>query len=117
MSIAEQIALYESLNSQAGGAEPNGTVMPDHMGCEDPAAGGEVMKEARASERIEGPLEINVTWPATQQVKRAVTKDFSDGGAFVYVVFEPQPPIDTEMNLQLNNLVMGKNRRYSSREW
>ena len=70
--------------------------------------GWEMVKNTRASERIEAPLDIKVTWPATQQVKRATTKDFSDGGAFVLVAFEPPPPVDTEMHLQLNGSVLGK---------
>jgi c-di-GMP-binding flagellar brake protein YcgR len=66
------------------------------------------MKDSRTSERIEAPLDIKVTWPAMQQVKRATTKDFSDGGAFVHVVFDPLPPVDAEMHLQLNGSVLGK---------
>lgn len=66
------------------------------------------MENTRISERIEAPLDIKVTWPATQQVKRAVTRDFSDSGAFVLVAFKPHPPVDTEMHLQLNGLVLGK---------
>ncbi|MGD0585203.1 MAG: PilZ domain-containing protein [Oryzomonas sp.] len=66
------------------------------------------MKDARVDERIEAPLDIKVTWPAMQQVKRATTKDFSDGGAFVNVDFDPRPSVDTEMLLQLNGSVLGK---------
>jgi c-di-GMP-binding flagellar brake protein YcgR len=66
------------------------------------------MKDARASERIEAPLDIKVTWPAMRQVKRATTRDFSDGGAFVHVDFDPRPPVDAEMHLQLNGSVLGK---------
>jgi c-di-GMP-binding flagellar brake protein YcgR len=66
------------------------------------------MEEARVSERIEAPLDIKVTWPAMRQVKRATTRDFSDGGTFVHVDFDPRPPVDTEMHLQLNGTVLGK---------
>ena len=66
------------------------------------------MKDARASERIEASLDIKVTWPAMRQVKRATTRDFSDEGAFVHVVFDPLPPLDAEMHLQLNGSVLGK---------
>lgn len=52
-------------------------------------------------------MDIKVTWPAMQQVKVAVTRDFSDSGAFVFVVFEPQPPVDAEMHLQLKGSVLG----------
>ena len=57
---------------------------------------------------VKAPLDIKVTWPAMQQVKRATTKDFSDGGAFVHVAFDPRPPVDAEMHLQLNGSVLGK---------
>jgi hypothetical protein len=66
------------------------------------------MENTRISERVEAPLDIKVTWPAAQQVKLAVTRDFSDSGVFVLVAFEPRPPVDTEMQLQLNGLVLGK---------
>jgi len=66
------------------------------------------MEDKRACERIEAPLDIKVAWPATQQVKRATTRDFSDSGAFVLVAFEPRPPVDAEMHLQLNGPVLGK---------
>jgi hypothetical protein len=66
------------------------------------------MKDARADERIEAPLDIKVTWPAMRQVKRATTKDFSDSGAFVHVDFDPRPSVNAEMLLQLNGSVLGK---------
>lgn len=108
LSFDEQIALYESLNGQADGAGPDGEVLKDQGNCGEAVAGGEAMKDARANERIEAPLDIHVTWPAMGQVKRATTKDFSDGGAFVYVVFDPRPAIEDEMSLQLNGSVLGK---------
>lgn len=64
------------------------------------------MSEKRIHERFELPLEIRVTWPGrAEQV--GVTKDFSDGGAFLMVVFEAEPPRDTVMELQLTSQVMG----------
>ena len=65
------------------------------------------MLNQRNSERFEVPLEIRVTWPGrTQQI--AVTKDFSDGGAFLKVFFDEIPPRYTEMELQLTSQVMGR---------
>jgi hypothetical protein len=64
------------------------------------------MHDKRIHERFEIPLEIRVTWPGkAEQV--AVTKDFSDGGAFLMVVFEAEPPPDTVMELQMTSKVMG----------
>lgn len=64
------------------------------------------MNDKRKYERFELPLEIRVTWPGkAEQV--GVTKDFSDGGAFLLVVFEAEPPPDTVMELQLTAPVMG----------
>ena len=65
------------------------------------------MNDKRKYERFELPLEIRVTWPGkAEQV--GVTKDFSDGGAFLLVVFEAEPPPDTLMELQLTSPVMGQ---------
>lgn len=65
------------------------------------------MHDKRKHERFELPLEIRVTWPGhTQQV--GFTKDFSDGGAFLMVVFEAEPFPDTVMELQLASLVIGQ---------
>jgi hypothetical protein len=64
------------------------------------------MRENRKFERYELPLEIRVSWPGrAEQV--GMTKDFSDGGAFVMVVFDPEPPLDTFMELQMTSQVMG----------
>lgn len=64
------------------------------------------MQDKRVYERFELPLEIRVTWPGrAEQV--ATTKDFSDGGAFLMVTFETEPPPDTIMELQLTSQVMG----------
>lgn len=65
------------------------------------------MQNNRKYERFELPLETRVTWPG-QAVQIGVTKDFSDGGAFLLVVFESEPPPDTLMELQLTSPVMGK---------
>jgi hypothetical protein len=64
------------------------------------------MPDKRIHERFEIPLEIRVTWPGkAEQV--GITKDFSDGGAFLLVVFEAEPPPDTIMELQMTSQVMG----------
>jgi len=65
------------------------------------------MPDNRKHERFEVPLEIRVTWPGQAQ-RVGVTKDFSDGGAFLMVVFEDEPPPDTIMELQLTSQVMGQ---------
>ena len=65
------------------------------------------MHEKRIHERFELPLQIRVSWPGRDE-QVAVTKDFSDGGAFLMVVFEEEPPQDTVMELQLTSQVMGK---------
>ena len=65
------------------------------------------MHYTRRHERYEVPLEIRVTWPGkTAQI--GVAKDFSDGGAFLMVVFNEEPPPDTVMELQLTSQVMGQ---------
>ncbi len=65
------------------------------------------MHDKRKFERYELPLEIRVTWPGqTDQV--GITRDFSDGGAFLMVVFEQEPPPGTVMELQLTSQVMGQ---------
>ncbi|MDA8431073.1 MAG: PilZ domain-containing protein [Geobacteraceae bacterium] len=66
------------------------------------------MHDNRRYERYEVPLEIRVTWPG-QTAQVGITKDFSDGGAFLMVVFEQEPPPDTVMELQLISQVMGQN--------
>ena len=64
------------------------------------------MRDKRIHERFELPLEIRVSWPGkAEQV--GITKDFSDGGAFLMVVFETEPPPDTVMELQMTSQVMG----------
>jgi hypothetical protein len=60
--------------------------------------------ERRRHERYREQLEIKVTWPGKGTIIGR-TKDFSDGGTFVCVAFEAQPPKETEMLLQLNALV------------
>jgi hypothetical protein len=60
--------------------------------------------EKRRHERYREQLEIKVTWPG-KGTMIGRTKDFSDGGTFVCVKFDPQPPKATEMLLQLNSLV------------
>lgn len=64
------------------------------------------MQDKRIYERFDVPLEIRVTWPGRSELI-GVTKDFSDGGAFIFVVFDPQPPPDTIMELQMTAQVMG----------
>lgn len=64
------------------------------------------MKDQRKHERFELPLEVRVSWPGRPE-KVAVTKDFSDGGAFLMVMFDSEPPVDTVMELQLTSQVMG----------
>lgn len=64
------------------------------------------MSDKRIHERFELPLEIRVTWPGkAEQV--GITKDFSDGGAFLMVVFDSEPEVNTIMELQLTSQVMG----------
>lgn len=65
------------------------------------------MQNNRKYERYELSLETRVSWPGKAE-HVAVTKDFSDGGAFLLVVFETEPPPDTIMELQLTSPVMGK---------
>jgi hypothetical protein len=65
------------------------------------------MPDKRQHERFELPLEIRVTWPG-QAEKVGITRDFSDGGAFLMVVFEAEPAPDTVMELQLTSPVMGQ---------
>lgn len=65
------------------------------------------MPEKRKHERFEIPLEVRVTWPGkAEQVGK--TKDFSDGGAFLLVVFDQEPQPDTVMELQLTSQVEGQ---------
>jgi hypothetical protein len=63
--------------------------------------------ERRRHERYRENLEIRVTWPGKGTII-GKTKDFSDGGTFVCVQFVAQPPAETEMLLQLNSLVNGR---------
>jgi hypothetical protein len=50
---------------------------------------------------------VRITWPGkTEQV--GITKDFSDGGAFLMVAFEHEPLPDTIMDLQLTSPVGGQ---------
>lgn len=65
------------------------------------------MHDKRKYERFDLSLEIRVTWPGhTKQV--GFTKNFSDGGAYLMIVFDTEPVPDTIMELQLANLVMGQ---------
>jgi hypothetical protein len=65
--------------------------------------GGEQLPEGerRRHERYQESLEIRVTWPGKETLV-GVTRDFSDGGTYIRVQFEPQPAAETEMLLQLN---------------
>lgn len=64
------------------------------------------MSDKRIHERFELPLEIRVTWPGkAEQV--GITKDFSDSGAFLMVVFDSEPEVNTIMELQLTSQVLG----------
>jgi hypothetical protein len=65
------------------------------------------MEEKRKHERYRETLEIRVTWQGNGTLI-GNTRDFSDSGAFVLVKFDPQPPLGTEVKLQLNSLVAGK---------
>lgn len=64
------------------------------------------MSERREYERIEVPLEVRVEWP-DHECMIGVTRDVSDGGAFILVTFNPPPPPGTEIILQLTQQVMG----------
>ncbi|HKZ17951.1 MAG TPA: PilZ domain-containing protein [Geobacteraceae bacterium] len=64
------------------------------------------MDDRRKHERFTETLEIKVTWPGTG-TRIGKSMDFSDGGSFIMVTFDPQPPVNTEMQLQLNSLVGG----------
>jgi hypothetical protein len=65
------------------------------------------MHDKRKHERFEIPLEIRVTWPEkAEQV--GITRDFSDGGAFLLVSFDREPQPDTIMELQMTSQVQGK---------
>jgi hypothetical protein len=65
------------------------------------------MEEKRKHERYRETLEVKVTWQGHGTLI-GKTRDFSDGGAFILVTYDPQPPRDTEVKLQLNSLVAGK---------
>ena len=64
------------------------------------------MGDKRKHDRMFAALEIKVMWPGKETLI-ASTHNFSDAGAFVSVRLEPQPPVGTEMFLQLNALVNG----------
>ena len=64
------------------------------------------MNERRNHERIEVPLEVRVEWPG-HVTAVGVTRDVSDGGAFILVTLQPLPPADTIILLQLTQQVMG----------
>jgi hypothetical protein len=64
------------------------------------------MSERRNYERIEVPLEVRVEWPGHCSAV-GVTRDVSDGGAFILVSLDPTPPPDTVLDLQLTQQVMG----------
>ena len=64
------------------------------------------MSERRNQERIEVPLEVRVEWPG-YGTAIGVTRDVSDGGAFILVTLDPQPPPGTVIILQLTQQVMG----------
>ena len=65
------------------------------------------MHDKRKHERFEIPLEVKVTWPGHEE-HVTVTKDFSDGGALLNVVFDEEPAADTVMELQLTSQVNGQ---------
>ena len=65
------------------------------------------MREKRKHERFDIPLEVRVTWPDREE-RIAVTRDLSDGGAFLLVSFCSEPSRDTIMHLQLTSQVNGK---------
>lgn len=60
--------------------------------------------EKRRHERYTESLEIKVTWPGKGTLT-GNTRDFSDGGTFIKINFNPEPPLNTEMMLQLNSMV------------
>ncbi len=65
------------------------------------------MAERRKHERVRERLEVRVTWPG-ESTELGRTRDFSDGGTFIEVSFGRLPPSGTEMTLQLNAPVMGR---------
>jgi hypothetical protein len=89
LSMAEQIARYDALNAAADEE-------------------GHILQDKRSCNRMEASLELKVSWPEDGQVRRAVTRDLSDGGTFVFVTLEPPPPVGTEILLQLDRLVLGE---------
>ncbi len=68
---------------------------------------GVPMEEKRKHERYSETLEIRVTWEGNGTLI-GKTRDFSDGGAYILVSYDPQPSPGTEVILQLNSLVAGK---------
>lgn len=64
------------------------------------------MQDKRRHERFELPLEVKVSWPGRAE-QIGTTRDFSDGGAFLLVVFDQEPEPDTIMELQLTSKVDG----------
>jgi c-di-GMP-binding flagellar brake protein YcgR len=65
------------------------------------------MHDNRKYERFEIPLEVKVTWPDHEE-HVGITKDFSDGGALLAVVFDMLPETGTLMELQLTSQVNGQ---------
>ncbi len=65
------------------------------------------MDEKRMHERYRETLEIKITWQGNGTLI-GKTRDFSDGGAFILVNSDPRPLPGTEVKLQLNSLVAGK---------
>jgi hypothetical protein len=64
------------------------------------------LEDKRRHERYNETLEVKVTWP-DKETRIGTTRDFSDGGTFILVNFDPQPPIALDMLLQLNSKVGG----------
>jgi hypothetical protein len=64
------------------------------------------MQEKRKHERFEIPLEEKVAWPGHEE-HIAVTRDFSESGALLLVVFDEKPAADTVKELQLISQVNG----------
>ncbi len=65
------------------------------------------MDEKRMYERYRETLEIRISWEGNGSLIGR-TRDFSDGGAFILVNPDPRPLPGTEVKLQLNSLVAGK---------
>ncbi|HET6422012.1 MAG TPA: PilZ domain-containing protein [Geobacteraceae bacterium] len=65
------------------------------------------MEEKRKHERYQENLEIRIIWQGNGTFV-GKTRDFSDGGTFITVDYDPRLSPGTEVNLQLNSLVAGK---------